>query len=379
MKKRTILIILLLIIALFAVSLGYLYNKNKQPNEKFSTESPVKKVIVRKIIATGSIVPKEEIVIKPNISGIIETIFVEAGALVQKGDLIAKIRVIPNAASLATAENSVKQSKSKLENETANFNRQKNLLAKGAISQRDFDASRLTYEQAQVSYKNDRENLEIIKTGTTSSLGAGSNTLVRSTITGMVLDVPVKIGNRVIETNNFNEGTTIATMADVNQMIFEGKMDESEISKIKVGMPIDVKVGAIPDKTFSAVLDYIAPKGVLESGAVQFVIRGTLKKENDFIRPGLSANAFIIIAKTDKEVLAVSEALLQYDEDKKPYVEVKVGEQRFERRYVTTGISDGFYMEIKSGLDYGDEIKIWMGTEGGSLTDRRPRRGGPPM
>ena len=199
-----------------------------------------------------------------------------------------------------------------------------------------------------------------MRTGTTSGLGTAANTMIRSTVEGMVLDVPVKVGNQVIESNNFNDGTTIATLADVNEMIFEGKVDESEVGKIKENLPLEVTVGAIENKTFDAVLDYIAPKGVEENGAIQFDIEGTLDKaDSTFIRAGLSANASIILAKAEN-VLAVREALIQFDpKTQEPFVEVATGDQQFERRDVELGVSDGIFVEVKSGISSSDQIKVW--------------------
>ena len=191
-------------------------------------------------------------------------------------------------------------------------------------------------------------------------MGSSANTLIRSTVNGMVLDVPVEVGNQVIESNTFNEGTTIAALADVNNLIFEGKVDESEVGKIKEGLPLDITVGAIENKTFSAVLDYIAPKGKLENGAIQFEIKGTLtKQDTTFIRVGLSANASIILARADS-VLSIKEALVQFDpKTKVPFVEVKTGEQQFERRDVELGVSDGINVQVKEGISLDDEIKVW--------------------
>ena len=235
------------------------------------------------------------------------------------------------------------------------------------ISANQFDTAELTFNQAQQRYNQEnvnltaaRQNYDIIKTGTTRGLGTTANTEILATVSGMVLDVPVKTGNQVIEANNFNDGTTIATLADVDKMIFEGKLDESEVGKVTEGLPLEITVGAIENKKFDAVLDYIAPKGVEENGAIQFEIKGTLtKKDTTFIRAGLSANASIILAKADS-VMAVKEALIQFDsKTQDPFVEVEVGEQKFERKDVELGVSDGIFVEVKNGLSEEDKIKIW--------------------
>ncbi|HPF97479.1 MAG: efflux RND transporter periplasmic adaptor subunit [Flavobacteriaceae bacterium] len=373
MKRTKTVIFLVLIVALFVIALYYLWQKNRENPITYTTETPSKQTIVLKTIATGSIVPKEEILIKPNISGVVEEVFVEAGEYVKQGDLIAQIQVIPNVSSLTSAKNSIATNQTalqtaqiNLETQQANYDRQKALFEKGVISANDFEAIKNTYlqtkqsvEQARINLNSARQNYDIVKTGTTSGLGNVAQTQVRATVSGMVLDVPVKEGNQVIEANNFNEGTSIASLADVKKMIFEGKVDESEVGKIKEGLPLEITVGAIEDQKFDAVLDYIAPKGVEENGAIQFEIKGSLKNmDSTFIRAGLSANASIILGKAE-DVLAIKEALVNYDENQKPYVEVEVGDQKFERRDVELGISDGIFVEVKSGVTESDKIKVW--------------------
>lgn len=360
MKKKVTIIILVLIVIVFTGALYYLYQKNQESPITFKVEEPSKETIVKKAVATGSIVPKDEVLIKPNISGIIDEIFIEAGQQIKSGDLIAKIKVIPNVSSLQSAKNAVQSAKIALDNQKRVYNRQKELFDKGVISANEYDAVDVSYQQAVQSYDAAQQNYQIIRTGTARGLGNAANTLIRSTVTGMVLEVPVKEGNQVIEANNFNDGTTIATVADVGKMIFEGMVDESEVGRIKEELPLEITVGAIENKKFDAVLDYIAPKGKEENGAVQFEIKGTLdKKDTTFIRAGLSANASIILAKVDS-VMALKEALIQYDpETKKPFVEVQTGEQKFERKDVVVGISDGINVEIKSGISKDDKVKVW--------------------
>ena len=379
MKRTTTIIILISIVLVFGVSLFYLWQKNQEDPITYTSESPTEETIMVKTVATGSIVPKEEILIKPNISGVIEEIFIEAGEYVESGDLIAQIRVIPNVSNLTSAKNSIASNQTALQTAEINFktqkaiyDRQKALFDKGVISANDFDQVNNTYlqakqqvEQSRINLTQSRQNYDIIKTGTTSGLGTIAQTQVRATVSGMVLDVPVEVGNQVIEANNFNEGTSIASLADVTKMIFEGKVDESEVGKIKEGLPLEITVGAIEDKKFDATLDYIAPKGVAENGAIQFEIKGSLKKmDSTFIRAGLSANASIILEKAEK-VLAIKEALVQYDEKtKEPFVEVVVGDQEFKRKEVELGISDGIFVEVKNGITKDDKIKVWNQVQG---------------
>lgn len=379
MKRTSTVITLVVIVAAFATALIYLWSKNQEDPVTYTTEQASNQTIVVKTMATGSIVPKEEILIKPNISGVVEEVFIEAGEYVKSGDLIAKIRVIPNVSSLTSAKNNIASNRNALrtaeinfETQKAIYDRQKELFEKGVVAANDFDQVNNTYlqakqrvEQSRIDVTQSLQNYDIIKTGTTSGLGNIAQTQVRATVSGMVLDVPIKEGNQVIEANNFNEGTSIASLADIKKMIFEGKIDESEVGKIKEGLPLEITVGAIENNKFDAVLDYIAPKGVAENGAIQFAIKGTLKNiDSTFIRAGLSANASIILDKAE-DVLAIKEALVQYDsKTQKAYVEVETGDQNFERRDVVLGISDGIYVEVKSGITKDDNIKVWNQLQG---------------
>ena len=379
MKRTTTIITLIVIVAAFSTALIYLWQKNQEDPITYATQLPSNQTIVVKTMATGSIVPKEEILIKSNISGVIEEVFIEAGDYINAGDLIAKIRVIPNVSSLASAKNNIASNRNALETAEINFNtqkviydRQKELFDKGVIAANDFDQVNNTYlqarqsvEQSRINLTQSRQNYDIIKTGTTSGLGNIAQTQVRATVSGMVLDVPIKEGNQVIEANNFNEGTSIASLADIKKMIFEGKIDESEVGKITEGLPLEITIGAIENEKFDAILDYIAPKGVAENGAIQFEIKGSLKNiESTFIRAGLSANASIILDKAEN-VLAIKEALVQYDpKTKKPFVEVEVGDQEYERKDVELGISNGIFVEVKSGINEADKIKVWNQLQG---------------
>lgn len=359
--KKTVTVVILVVIAItFVGALYYLYQKNQENPVVYATETPSIQTIIKKTVATGSIVPREEVLIKPNISGIIDEIYIEAGQKIKSGDLIAKIRVIPNVSTLQSAKDAVVSAKINLDNEKKMFDRQKALFEKGVISQNDFDNVQVSYQRVQQNYRSAQQNFEIVRTGTTSGLGSAANTLIRSTIDGMVLDVPVKTGNQVIESNNFNDGTTIAILADVNKMIFEGKVDESEVGKIREDLPLEISIGAIENKTFNAVLDYIAPKGVSENGAIQFDIKGTLNKsDTTFIRAGLSANASIILERVN-DALAIKEALVQFDpQTQKPFVEVESGDQEFARKEIELGVSDGIYVQILKGISENDKIKIW--------------------
>ncbi len=376
MKRTGTIITLVIIFLLAAIGIWYIYSKDLEDPIVYQTETASEQTIIKETVATGNIVPKEEVNIKPNISGVIDKIHVVAGQFVEAGDLIAEIKVVPNINSLTSAKNSiasqrnaVETAKLSLDNQKILYDRQKELFNKGVIAANDFDLAQNSYnnalqryKQEQVALSGSQQNFDIIKTGTTSGLSEYANTNVRATVSGMVLEVPVKEGNQVIEANNFNEGTPIATIADVTKMIFEGKVDESEVGKIKEGLPLEITVGAYNNKRFDAILDYIAPKGIAENGAIQFEIKGTLKEvaqDSSFVRAGLSANASIILDKADK-VLAIKEALVQYDpKTQKPFVEVETGDQEFERREIELGLSDGIHVQVTSGITASDKIKVW--------------------
>lgn len=355
--KRTI-IFALIAIAFIAVLIWF-GKMNSRSVMDYETETPFKTNIVKKTVATGKVTPLEEIEIKPQISGIIDKILVEEGEKVKKGDLLAKIRVVPNEQSLSSAQGRINSIKIQLGNAKIEYDRNKALYEKGVIARSEFENVELQYNQAKQDLQNAQNDYQIIRKGFAGSGGA-ANTNVRATASGTVLEVPVKEGNQVIESNNFNDGTTIASIADMSQMIFEGKVDEAEVDKIKEDIDLDITLGAVEDKKFPAKLTFIAPKGTEESGAVQFTIKADVSlDENYFLRAGYSANAEIVLERKDS-VMAIKEALLQYDKKtEEPYVEVKTGEDSYERRNVELGISDGINVEIVDGLTMDDKIKVW--------------------
>jgi HlyD family secretion protein len=347
-----------IVLAIFCYTLFYLYKKSEKAPERFETEKAFTTNIINKSVATGSINPREEILLKPQISGLIKQVFVEAGDRVEQDAPIAQIQVIPDLVSLNNAENRVRVARLNLANAKADYDRNKTLNTNKVISASEFQQFELNYESAKQELDAAQDNLQIIKVGASNKKGMGSLNIVKATIPGMVLDVPVKVGNQVIESNNFNEGTSIASIADMRDLIFEGKIDESEVGKIKEGMDILLTVGAIENKQFSAQLEYIAPKGVEENGAIQFIIKAKVNLDSaDFIRAGYSANADIVLARKDS-VLAIREAVVQY-EDGKPFVEVQTGDQQFEKRPVELGLSDGINVEVLKGVSREDALKVW--------------------
>ena len=347
----------------FMFSMAYYIKTNSRSAITYETEKLSYETIEEKIVATGSVIPEDEVNIVPQISGIIDEIYVEEGEEVNEGDLLAKIKVVPNEQALNSAEGRVKTSRIILNNSKKEFDRNKKLFDKGVISEQEFNSIELRYNQDAQNLDNAMSDLQIIKLGSIGGSTA-TNTIVRSTVKGTVLVVPIKEGDQVIEANTFNPGTTISTVADLSKMIFEGMVDEGEVGKLSVGLPLKISLGAIEGKEYDAKLTLISPKGADVAGAIQFKIEGEVYLDDEFIvRAGYSANASII-TDVKENVLAINEALIQYDnKSKKPFVEVEIGDQKFERREIEIGVSDGVYAEILSGVTENDNIKVWNKTE----------------
>ena len=347
--------------ALFAAA--YFIKTNDKSAIIYETKTIITTSIEKKTVITGKVIPEDEVEIKPQIQGIIDALFVEEGDKVKTGDLLAKIKVVPNEQNLNSAEGRLANSRIVLKNTQIEFKRNKDLFDKGIISRQDFDNIQLRYNQSKLDVSNAVSDLQIIRLGSKGG-AASANTNIRATVPGTVLEIPVEEGFQVIASNSFNAGTTIATIADLNKMIFEGKVDEAEVGKLIVGMPLEVNLGAIEDQSLEAKLKFIAPKGNEEQGAVQFKIEADLfLNDSIFVRAGYSANASLILERKDN-VMAVEESLLQFDrETEKPYVEIQIGDQKFERRDIEIGLSDGVNVEVLSGLTEDDQIKVWNKTE----------------
>ena len=362
MNKTVKIILGIVLLLLLVVVLKYFKDSNTEDVVDYETELPFYTTLDTKIVATGKLNPEEEIELKPQISGIVDKILVEEGDLVQKGDLIAKIRVVPNEQSLVSAQSRIKTAKFSYDNAKTLFDRNKSLYEKGVISRQDFENNELSINQAQENYTQAQNDYQIIRQGSISG-GGSANTNIVAQIPGTILEIPVREGDQVIQSNNFNAGTTIATVADMSKMIFEGKVDESEVGKLEEGKEIKVILGAINEKEFPAKLTFVAPKGVEESGAVQFVIKADVTVESsNKIRAGYSANAEIEVESKDS-ILVIREALLQFNRiTEKPFVELLTNDGSFRTKNVEIGISDGINIEITEGLDEADRIKIWNKT-----------------
>jgi len=357
MKK--LVIIILVVVAVAAAAGGtYYYNKgNTEGNQDLApTDSLFIGSIISKTVATGSINPRKEIELKSQVSGVIEELFVEPGDIVKKGKLIAKIRIIPNVVALNNAQASLKSAEINFANAEQEKNRQYQLYEEKVISEFEYNQFLLSYNLASQNLEASQNNLELIEEGASKQSGSVSN-IVRSTVDGMVLDTPFKEGNFIIESNTFNEGSTIAAVADMNEMIFEGMVDESEVGKLKLGMKLKLDVGALDDDAYTAELEYISPKGIEEEGAIQFEIRAAIKlQKGTFLRAGYSANADIVLDSKDS-ILSIKESNVLYEDDKM-YVEVLDQDSSiFKKIEIQTGISDGINVEVKSGLTEKDKVK----------------------
>ncbi len=359
MNKTVKIILGIVLLLLLVYVLKYFKDSNTKEVVDYKTELPFYTTLDTKIVATGKLNPEEEIELKPQISGIVDRILVEEGDLVQKGDLIAKIRVVPNEQALVSAQSRIKTARLSFDNSKTLYDRNKALYDKGVISRQDFENTELSLNQAQENYIQAQNDYQIIRQGSISG-GGSANTNIIAQIPGTILEIPVREGDQVIQSNNFNAGTTIATVADMSKMIFEGKVDESEVGKLDEGKEIKVILGAINEKEFPAKLTFVAPKGIEEAGAVQFVIKADVEVESsNKIRAGYSANAEIEVESKDS-VMVIKEALLQFNRiTENPFVEILNDNGSFRKKDVKIGISDGINVEIIDGVEEKDKIKVW--------------------
>jgi HlyD family secretion protein len=357
MRKIFKIIGIVILVGIFGGTIYFLYTKSKKAPEIYETKNPFVSNVIRKTVATGSVVPRKEIEIVPQVSGIIDELYIVAGDFVKKDQVIAKIKIIPDMVNLNNAETRLNRAKLGYDDAKIDFDRQQKLFDQKVISYEEYKRAKVAYDESKEELSAAENNMDLIKNGVTKRAQQATNTLVRSTVNGMVLDVPIKEGNSVIQSNTFNNGTTICTVADMKDMIFKGKVDETEVGKIKEGMNIELEIGAIEKDKFGAILEYIAPKGKEENGAIQFEIKANVVlKENQFIRAGYSANANIVLEKKDS-VLVIPEGLLKFEKDS-AYVEVETAKpQIFEKRKVKTGISDGINIEVTEGLTKADKVK----------------------
>ena len=360
MKKYFKYILMALVAVIFIGTFVFLYIKS-QPQPEVYDEFTLQRMDIRKTtVVTGKIEPRNEVNVKPQISGIITEILKEAGETVQEGEVIAKVKVIPDMGSLSAAQSRLRLAEINRKQAQADCDREKPLFDKGLVAADEYDKIAQALRQAREEVAAAQDNLEVVRAGVSKSNASASSTLIRSTITGLILDIPVKVGNSVILANTFNDGTTIATVANMNDLIFRGNIDETEVGRLSTGMTMKITIGALQDLKFDARLEYIAPKATDQNGANQFEIKAAVNLPSNAtnIRSGYSANAEIVLAEA-KNVLAVQESAIEFDGDD-TYVYVIKGEgdkQTYERRKVQTGISDGINIEIRSGVKPNERIR----------------------
>ena len=355
MKKIGRILTILLAAAVFIGTFAYLFQRSRPKEVQYEELTPEMGTISKSTVVTGKIQPRDEVNVKAQISGIVAELYKEAGQRVEKNEVIAKLKVIPEMSQLSAAQSRVRLSEVNLKQAQTNYDREKSLFDQQLVSAEAFEQVAQALKQAQEEYAASVESLEIIRDGVSSSNKSGSSTLVRSSVAGLILDIPVKVGNTVINSNTFNDGTTIATVADMNDLIFDGNIDETEVGRLSAGMPVKITIGALQDVSFDAVLEYISPKAIENNGVNQFEIKASVKIPDEItIRSGYSANAEIVLQEI-KQVLSVPESALQFEGDS-TYVFL-VTENGYERRDVVTGLSDGVNIEIKEGLSLGEKVR----------------------
>ncbi len=357
MIRRIVPVLLALsVIAAFVGTLLFLYEKSQAKSVVYQTVKPTRMDIVKKAVAPGAIVPRREVTIKPRVSGVVEKLYVDPGQTVKERQLLAKIQIIPNVVALNNAESAVRAAQISFENAQSQMQRYQQLFDQKLMNETEFNQFKVGFDLKRQELETAQSNRELIKEGASKRTGKVSN-LVTSTVNGMVLDVPVKEGASVIEANNFNEGTTIAAIADMGDMIFQGRVDESEVGKLSEGMSVSILVGALGDERFEGKLEYIAPKGKDKDGTIEFEVRAAVQlKPGAMLRANYSANADIIL-DSKRQVLAIEERVVEFSRGK-TYVEVEGAPQVFTRREVQLGLSDGIYVEVLSGIDESARLKV---------------------
>ena len=359
MKKYSKLIIAAIIALIFIGTFVFLWQKSQPKEIVYNEFTPKLDSIQKTTIITGKIEPRNEVNVKPQISGIISELYKVAGDYVNAGDIIAKVKVIPDMSQLSSAEMRVRLADINLKQAQTDFEREENLYNQKLVSSDEFDKSKLALNQAKQEKIAAQDALEVVRDGVSRSNAKASSTLIRSTISGVILDIPVKVGNSVILSNTFNDGTTIATVANMNDLIFRGNIDETEVGQLVNGMNMKITIGALQDLKFDAALEYISPKAVESNGANQFEIKAAVKlSEGGKIRSGYSANAEIVLARAEN-VLTIPESAIEFSGDSTFVYIIKGGskEKKYDRTHVETGLSDGVNIEIKKGLTTKDKVR----------------------
>ena len=355
MKKFGKILLVVLVAAIFIGTFTYLFQRSKPKETQYQELVSEKGDISKSTVVTGKIQPRDEVNVKPQINGIVSEVYKQAGQTVQKDEVIAKLKVIPDMSQLSSAQSRLRLAEVNLKQAQTNYNREKALFDKQLVSAEEFEKVSQALQQAKEERAIAQETLEIVRDGVSSSNKSGSTTLIRSTISGLILDVPVKVGNSVTMSNTFNDGTTIATVANMDDLIFDGNIDETEVGRLHIGLPVRISVGALQDVHFDAALEYISPKATESNGTNLFEIKASVKVPADVtIRSGYSANAEIVLEEAH-DVVTLAESAIQWEGDS-TFVYVKSADG-WDKRPVKTGLSDGVKIEIREGLSEGDTVR----------------------
>ncbi len=341
---------IIIAIALLSV-IGFILWRNITSSKKtvwVNTESAYITTIEEKRFVPGNLYPLTEIDIKSQISGTLEKIYVKIGDKVKVGDNIAQVKLIPDPSNLERAKSNLIAAKINYENNEKIFKRNEDLFKKSIIPPIQFDEYKRTLDVSKEQYLSAQNQLTLIMEGTVRN--ADISNIIKATSTGTIIDLPLKIGSSVIERNNFNAGTTIATIADIDTFIFRGKVNESDMKYLNMGMNLTLYLNAYKDLKKEAKLNKISAKGMEEYGIMKYYIEAQFSLANDSlkIRSGYSANAEMILQRREN-VLAVKEKHIQFENDS-AYLNIVISDGKEEKRFVTTGLSDGINIEILKGL-----------------------------
>lgn len=356
---RTILWILAIVLVLGIITAVLTKNRTKGDTYELVTPTP-NDTIIRSSVLTGAIQPRDEILVKPQMSGIVAELLHQPGDMVEEGTLIARIKMVPDMASVQNALSQVERARVALRTSKDIYERDKALYDDGILAKEKYEQSKGAYDQSVIDLSSAQELYELASKGSSASTAKQNNTLVRATITGMILEQPVKVGTSVIQANNFNEGTTIVSIADLNDLLFVGDVNESDVNSVKVGAKVVIRVGALPDNTYSATIEYVSPKGVDKNGTIFFEVKAAIDPTNlEGLRAGLSSNAEVELERREG-VVSIPESTVTY-RNGKPYVFISQsgsGEEKdFREREVTLGLSDGLKVEVIKGLEGSEKIR----------------------
>ena len=361
--KKTLKVIGLCLLALYVgYTLYYLWQQSQPVPTVYELVSPERRTLMKRTTVAGSMEARRQVAVKPQVTGVVSRLAVEPGDKVKAGEVIATVRIIPDMAQLNEAKSRVEAARITLGEAQREYDRTYELYQDGVVSREEFDVQTTRLASARENVAAAESQVQVITRGQSARSGGISVTDLHASISGVVLAVMVEEGAAVTGTSAFTEGTTVAKIADMNDIIFRGFIDETEVALLRVGLDMELHLGSMQEVTIPAKLSYIAPEGVMQNGAKMFELKATATiPEGVTIRSGYSANATIVLG-TVNDVLSCDEKAISF-EDGKPYVYVLTSppgdteHQQFERRAVTIGISDGLSVELKSGVKKGELLR----------------------